>query len=97
MSKQGLLTVHRPIRTQTVSVSGTSAAITNAVGSGIHVIRMVSSTDCHFALGGAPTATTSDPLLPADTVEYIRINEGEKIAFIQNTAAGTAYVTEVSQ
>ena len=97
MSKFGAFSHYRPIRTQTVTISGTTAATSNGVGSGIMVVRIVSTTNCHYAVGAAPTATTSGPYLPAATVEYISIHQGEKVAFIQNAAGGTAYVTEASQ
>jgi hypothetical protein len=86
----------RPVRTQTVTVGASSAAVTNAFGTGISILRIVATTACHYALGASPTATTSDPLLPADTVEEIAVRQGEKIAFIQNAAGGTAYATEMS-
>lgn len=97
MSKLGIFSTYRPRRTQTVTVGVSSAAVTNAFGQGIHVIRIVSTTDCHFAIDKTPTATTSDTFLPANVVEYISVHQGEKVAFIQNAAGGTAYVTEVTQ
>lgn len=86
----------RPVRTQTVAVAVGSAAISNAVGSGIREVRLVSTTNCHYAIGGAPTATSSDTYLPLGEIESITLNEGEKIAFIRATADGTAYVTELA-
>lgn len=83
--------------TQTVSISGTSAATTNPVDDGgATIVRIISTTACHYILGSSPTATTSHAYLPADTVEYIAVNPGDKIAFIQASASGTAYVTECS-
>lgn len=93
----GIQTVYRPKGTQTVAVGAASTATTNAVGTGFRIVRIVSTTDCHYVVEQTPTATTSDTFLPAVTVEYISIHEGEKVAFIQNAASGTAYVTEVSQ
>lgn len=86
--------VIRPGVTQTVSVTGVSAAVANAVTSRTKIIRVVCTSDCHYRIGATPTATTSDPFLPANVVEYVGINSGQKIAFIQNSANGTAYVTE---
>jgi len=84
--------VTSPGVTQTVSVTGVSAAVANAVVT--KIIRVVCTSDCHYRIGAAPTATTSDPFLPANVVEYVGINSGQKIAFIQNSANGTAFVTE---
>lgn len=86
-----------PKTTQTVSVGAASAATTNAVGAQIKLIRVVSTTNCHLAIGSAPTATTSDLFLVANREEYFWIHPGEKVAFIRNSADGTAYVTEMTR
>lgn len=82
---------------QTVSVSGTSAATSNAFGTNTTVIRVVCTSDCHIVIAGTPTATTSHSLLPANVVEYFRINGEEtlKLAAIQVSEAGTLTVTEM--
>lgn len=89
---------YRPIRTQPVSFDG-SVATTNGFGTGIRVIRVVATQPCHYAIAAAPTATTNDPLLPANEIERLSIHDGEKIAFIKQSggSAGIAYVTELSQ
>lgn len=91
------MTPHKIITTQTVSVSGTSAAVTNAFGAGTTVIRIVSTTDCHIRFGDAPTATTNHMLLPANVVEYFAVSPGVKVAAVQRFAGGTLYVTEMSR
>ena len=48
--------------TQTISVASSSAAVSNAFGSGTHYVRVVSTTNCHITFAGSPTATTSIPL-----------------------------------
>jgi hypothetical protein len=88
---------YRPVGTQTVSYTASSAKTSTAVSSGIHAVRLVATTSCHYAIGDDPTATTSDAFLPAEVIEYISIGEGEKVAFIRDSADGTAFVTEVSQ
>lgn len=65
-----------------------------AVGLNTTVIRVVSTTDCHVAIGTNPTATTSSTFLPVYSVEYFKIAPGSKIAAIKNATAGTLYVTE---
>lgn len=86
----------KPGVVQTVSISGTSAAISTATAKATKVIRVVSTTNCHYKLGSSPTATTSDSYLPAGVIEYLAVIGGQKIAFIQNAASGTAYVTEMA-
>ncbi len=84
----------RPGTVQTVSVGASSAAVSNGFAGNSTILRIISTTACHYVLGSSPTATTSDSYLPADVVEYVSCRPGEKIAFIQNAAGGTAYVTE---
>jgi len=87
----------RPGTTQVVTVSGTSARITNALGGQTYQVRVVSTTACHVLVGdGNITATTSDAYLPANIPEYFTCSPGQKVAFIQNAAGGSAYVTEMS-
>lgn len=92
-----VFTSYRPIRTQTIAVGAASVAVANSFGDSIMVVRLASTTAAHFAIGVAPVATAADALLPANTVEFVAVRPGEKIAMIQNSAAGTARVTEVSQ
>lgn len=93
----------RPGTTQTVAYDA-SVACTNAFSSQTRSIRVSADSACHIKVGGTPTATTSDPLLPANWAEYIAVNPGEKIAAIKaatngtiiTATAGTLWVTELS-
>lgn len=82
--------------TQVVSYDS-STATTNAVGAQTYAVRVAVTTDCHVAFGAAPTATTSNPFMPAGSVEYFRVTPGQKLAFIKNASAGSAYVTECTR
>lgn len=82
---------------QTVSVSGTSAAVATAFGAGTSILRLVSTTACFIKFGAAPTATASDMLLPANVVEYFGTTPGVKVAALQQSSAGTLYVTEMTE
>jgi hypothetical protein len=84
-----------PGTTQTITTSGSSAAISTAFATGTTVVRIVATADIHLKFATSPTATTSDPFLPANQVEYFKVTAGEKVAAIQNSAAGTVYVTEM--
>jgi hypothetical protein len=91
----GVIPALKPVTTQTVSISGTSAATSNAVGSNTTVVRIISDTACHYVIGASPTATTSSPYLPANVFEYVRVTPGvDKVAFIQSASSGSAYVSE---
>tara|TARA_R100000664_G_C2759750_1_gene149853 strand:- start:4815 stop:5129 length:315 start_codon:yes stop_codon:yes gene_type:complete len=82
--------------TQTISVASGSAANSSAFAVGTTVVRVVSTTDCHIIFAASPTATTSTAYLPANQVEYFKVNAGEKVAAIRANADGTLYVTEMA-
>ncbi len=80
---------------QTVTYTGTAGVITNAMSAGVHKCRVVCTTAAYIKIGVSPTATTSDPYMPADSVEYFTINEGEKVSAVQVSSNGTLSVAEV--
>ncbi len=82
--------------TQTISVVASSAAVSNAFGSGTEFLRVVSTTNCHITFAATPTATTSLAYLPAGEIEIIKVSPGEKIAAIRTSGDGTLYATELS-
>jgi len=77
--------------TQAVAVGSASAQSAVVAAS---VVRLVSTTDCFVAFGSNPTANTTTSLfLPANSPEYFQFNSGDKVAVIQNAAAGNLYIT----
>lgn len=87
-----------PSTTQTVTISGTSAATANALSKETVVIRVLATTACFIRIGtGTPTATTADTPISANIPEYFRVNGYEtiKVAGIQSSAGGSLYVTEM--
>lgn len=87
-----------PSTTQTVTISGTSAATTNALNKNTVVIRVLATTNCFINIGtGTPTATTSGLPLMASVPEYFRVDGSQtlKVAGIQMSAGGSLYVTEM--
>lgn len=90
--------------TQTIGYDSSTVA-TNAFGAQTRQLRLASNSACHYAIGdGAQTATTSDPFLPANTVEYVTVSAGQRIAAIKaataglvTATAGTLWVTELTQ
>lgn len=87
--------VFTPSTNQTVAVGAASAAVTNPFGAYTTVVRLCSTTACHIALGANPTATASSIYLPANVPWFIEVAPGQKVAVIQNAAAGTLFVTEM--
>ena len=87
-----------PSTTQTVTISGTSAATANALSKNTIVIRVLATSACFINIGtGTPTATSSGTPIPANVPEYFRVNGNEtiKVAVIQLTSGGALYVTEM--
>ena len=80
---------------QTITTGVASALLTNPFGTYTTVVRLCATAACHVKVGAAPTATTSDPYLPADTPWFIEVAPGQKVAAIQTTAAGVLHVTEM--
>lgn len=91
--------------TQTIAYDAT-VPITNAFGSQTYQVRLVANSACHFHIyeaGGTATATTADPMLPANWVETVTVTPGQKISALKaatnglvTATAGTLWVTELS-
>jgi len=84
------------VSNENVAYTGT-AGQSAAFASGIHAIRICSSTASYYKIGANPTATSSDTYLPADEVEYIIVNPGQKISFLQVSTSGSASISQVSK
>ena len=88
----------RPGTSQDITTGATSATLTNAFGAETFQVRLSATAACRYrvveAAGG--TAVAADTLLPANVVEYVTVTPGQKIAAIQETAAGKLNVTEMS-
>ena len=80
---------------QSVAFTGTAGTITNPMSAGVHKCRVVATSACYIRIGSSPTATVSDPYLPANVVEYFTINPGEQVSAIQVSAGGSLSVTEI--
>lgn len=81
-----------------------NVGITNAFSAGTYQLRLVANSACHYRIGdGVQTATTADPFLPANTIEYVIVSPGQRISAIKaatngliTATAGTLWVTEMS-
>lgn len=86
-----------PSTTQVVTIGAASAATANGVGAQTKEVRLIATIACHVAFGKTPTATTSSMYLAPGREEEFLIHPGEKVAVIQNAAAGSLYVTELTK
>jgi hypothetical protein len=81
---------------QVITTSGTSQQST-AFGALTTIIRIANSSTahCHYSVGTNPTASlTTSPALPINSIEYIAVSGGDKIAVISGTAT-TFCVTQI--
>lgn len=100
----------RPAITQNVSIGSAStqsaafAAGPSSYGYGqaftqkTQHVRVTSTTNCWISFGSSPTAAmaSNSIYLPANSAEYFYVLPGEKIAVIQDTAAGTLNIAELA-
>ena len=87
-----------PGTTQTVTISGISAATTNILDRNTVVIRVLATTSCFINIGtGTPTANTANMPIVANTPEYFRVDAapGIRVAGVQMSSGGSLYVTEM--
>lgn len=89
----------RPGTSQDITTGASSAVLTNAFGPQTYQVRLAATAAARFRLvdgttGG--TAVATDALIPAGVVDYIVVSPGQKIAAIQDAAAGKLNVTEMS-
>lgn len=77
--------------TQKISPAGASAAIATAFGANTQLVRVVATAAMNVAFAVTPTAVATDPLIPANAVEYIAVKAGDKLAAL---GTGDVYVTE---
>lgn len=89
--------------TQTI-VFNASTAIANPFGSETFQIRLAANSACCYRIGDGPqTATAADVFLPANRVEYVTVNPGQRISAIAaatnglvTSTPGTLWITEMS-
>jgi hypothetical protein len=86
----------KPGTHQKKAYTGTAGTIDNAISSGVSIVRIVCTSAAYVAFGTAPTATTNDIYVPANTPEYFAVpdNGTWKVSAIQDSAGGTLHVTE---
>lgn len=77
---------------QSVSVSTSSAATTDPVGSVDPLIY--STVECFVVAGASPTATVANgtPIPANGYIRLLGVQPGDRLAFIAASGSGTAYV-----
>lgn len=88
----------RPGASQDIT-TGASSASSTAFGPETYQVRLSAKTSAvryRVVENAGGTAVATDTLLPVNWVEYITVTPGQKIAAIQDSAAGALNVTEMS-
>jgi hypothetical protein len=72
--------------TTTMLTTSDSSQQSHAAGTGVTLMRIANGSDdgkhLHFTTGADPTATTSDPIVPAYQTEFVAVQPGDKVAII---------------
>jgi hypothetical protein len=95
---------YRQLATQNVAynAAGGASAASTTFSSQTYYVRLcapgsLSGNGVRYQVGASPTATNTSTLLPANWIEYVKVNPGESIAFISNdTVTGTISITELT-
>lgn len=82
---------------QNLSLSTTHAVTSNAMSADATHIRVATNVDCYVSVGASPTATTTDILLPAGTIDYILVEPSDKVSGEALSGTGVMSVTECSR
>ncbi|MDN7993574.1 hypothetical protein QZM97_26195 [Burkholderia orbicola] len=92
------ISIWRPIpgTGQNITFSGTSTQ-SSAFTDIQQAVQISATANCYVAVGANPTATTKDMLIKASDPPYImRVQVGEMLAVIQDTAGGTLNIIPVT-
>lgn len=84
----------RPSITHTLNFTGISTA-TPVFQKTTVVVRVYATQDCFVDFGVTPVADNTQMPLPGGLVEFFKVEDNDKIAAIQDTSAGTLYITEL--
>jgi hypothetical protein len=96
--ENGQLTTVFALGTTQVMTVTTSSVQSTAFAAGCTIIRLSTTGvgHLHFATGTNPTASlTTSPHLPPNSVEYVKVNGGDKIAVIRGASAVDVSITQV--
>ncbi len=78
----GVVQVAQEPGTDQTPVSFTTTTASAAFAAGTQFIAIIGSAAFHYAVGANPTATTNSLKVPADTLIYLGVKAGHKIAAV---------------
>lgn len=81
---------------QSITTGAASARTASGVGAQTRAVAIAASEDTHYRFGdSAVVATTADTFIRGGGEHHVRIHPGQYVAAIQNTTAGTLFVSEL--
>lgn len=83
--------------TQVMTVTASSVQ-SSAIASDCTIIRLANgnAAHCHFQIGSNPTASlTTSPMLPANSITYLKVTGGDKVAVIRGATATDVSITQI--
>ena len=87
----------RPGASHDVAI-GAASVQSAAIGGTITRVRLVATSACYVAFGSSPTATKPGSVrLASNFPEMFLVRPGEKVAVIEDSAAGTLTITEMTR
>ena len=90
-------TVYRLGTHQIAAYTSVAASITNAIGTGTQVVRVVPTTAAFIKIGNTPTAAaTNSVYMKGGESEYFVVTPGMKVSAVRVTTNGNVHVTECS-
>lgn len=75
--------------------TGAGSAQSTAFDVKTKIIRVSCTVACRILTGVNPTALATSTLLPANWIDYLWVNPGDKLAAIQEVAPGKLSITEL--
>ena len=82
----------RPLTTQALDYTSTSAAVTSAFGAQTYCVRLAATSAVHYHIydagQGSSTAASTDPLLPNQIIDIVNVTAWQKVSAVK-AAGGT--------
>lgn len=89
--------VGKPNGTVIKVAAGTASAASAAIADKVLFIRVVADQNAYIEFGSSPTASASTHYLPANQVEYFKVQtDGTKVAAIRaGSTSGNVWISEI--
>jgi len=80
-----------------VAAGTASAATSSAIADNVLYVRVVSDQNAYIEFGSSPTASSSTHYLPANQVEYFKVQtDGTKVAALRaGSTSGNVWISEI--